>query len=159
MRGECVNGESWISVSEKNRDWEGLRRKLRAGKLVEDAAVEAGIPIDEARKWLEDRRPNADYDDDSLRLLASSALNAGIAALVEAAKETAGRMSAEGGGMGASYKYFDVDAAKALVNAGLKIRTMVGAKRKAAASARDLFDAASGDAERKLGWDFPDGDD
>lgn len=68
-------------------------------------------------------------------------------------------MSAEGGGMGASYKYFDVDAAKALVNAGLKIRTMVGAKRKAAASARDLFDAASGDAERKLGWDFPDGDD
>jgi hypothetical protein len=147
------SGEDGISVNEKKRDWEGLARKLRAGKLLEQAAEEAGIPIEEAKTWLKDRRVEPEYDDDSLRLLSAKALVSGVHTLIAAAKEKDGRIRAEGGEFGDSYQYLDVDAAKALVTAGLKIRSMLGRGKTAGVVGKDLFDA-----DEDTTWEFPTSD-
>lgn len=72
-------------------------------------------------------------------------------ALIRAAKTGEGRVKAEGGEFGSTYEYSDVDAAKALVQAGIKVRSMIGGKKEKPlpGEASDLFDRV-GD------WGFPD---
>ncbi len=142
---------SAISLKEENRDWEGLERKLSRGKLLEVAAVEAGIPLEEAQKWLAERRESHAYDDDSLRILSAKALVAGMNALIRASKKDEGRVSSEGGEFGESFVYHDVDAAKALVASAIKMRGMIGDK-KDPAKGGDLFDRVIG---QTTSWIFP----
>ncbi len=128
-----------------------LARKISRGKLVEEAAAEAGIPLEEAQKWLEERRKSKVYDEDSLRLLSAQALYAGMQALIRHSRNHDGRVKVEGGEFGQTYQFDDVDAAKALVAAGIKIRTMLGAGKGKPTPGEvidDLFDRASN-------WNFP----
>lgn len=137
-----------ISVRDEKRDWEGLESKLSSGKLLEQAAIEAGIPIEEARTWLSARRDNHPYDDDTLRILAAESLVTGLHALMEIAKEREGRIKAEGGEFGRTFEFHDTDAAKALVQAGLKMKSLLGVT-KVTTAAKDLFDLATSS------WEFP----
>ncbi len=144
--------EIFISLKEEKRDWEGLARKISRGLLPEDAATEAGIPWEEAKTWLEARRATKSYDDDSLRLLSAKALAEGLEALMREAQNSEGRVKGEGGEFGRTFEFGDIDAAKALVAAGLKLRSMLasepGTKKTAGQVIDDLFDRASN-------WSFP----
>ena len=149
MACEFKKWRSPISLKEEKRDWEGLERKLSRGKLLEKAAEESGIPLEEAQIWLANRRETHSYDDDSLRILSAKALVSGMNALIRASQEKDGRIKGEGGTIGSTYEYSDVDAAKALVMAGLKVRSMIGARKepeKKTGEQDDLFDRA---------WNFP----
>lgn len=106
------------------------------------------MPLEDAKNWLASRRETHAYDDDSLRILSAKALVTGMNALIVAAKNRSGRIKAEGGEFGSTYHYDDVDAAKALVQTGIRVRSMLGEAKAAASGPRDLFDAADG-------WDFP----
>lgn len=131
------------------RDWGSFEGKLRAGKLVEQAAEEAGIPLGEAAAWLASNRKNAP-DDDALRVLAAEAIHHGITTLIELSKIRDGRKkslsesdtSPQGGvTRSVTLDYPDEGAAKALVSAGLAIRKMIRPRPEVEASgAKDLFD-------------------
>ncbi len=121
--------------------------------MPEQAAVEAGIPLEEAKTWLAERRDSAAYDDDSLRVLAASALQTGVDVLTRIAQEKDGRIKNGGGEFSETIEYHDTDAAKALLNAGLKLRAMLGVgKRPVKGGQPDLFD---GDESDTGPWSFP----
>lgn len=114
--------------------------------------MEAGIPLEEAKEGLAKRRETHGYDDDSLRILASKALMEGMQALIRASKNDKGRVKAEGGEFGSTLEYADVEAAKTLVMAGLKMRGMLGGKKGKETGADDLFDRP---APEENNWTFP----
>ena len=76
---------------------------------------------------LEGRRPAHALDDDSLRIMASRAISGAVAALEELAAMSAGRIrsSALGPGMSEVTDYPDLAAAKALLDAGIRIKKLL----------------------------------
>lgn len=138
-------------MAEQTRDWGAFEAKLAAGKLVEQAAAEVGIPIDEAKAHLELRRTHHVVDDDSLRVLAAEALYHGMTTLIGLAKLIEGRRESvttrEGQGEDAAsstikFDFPDLGAAQELVRTGVKLRQMLGTAKAVAGGQRDLFDEA-----------------
>lgn len=122
--------------------------KLRRGKSVEDAALEAGIPLEEAHTYLAKTRENVPFDDDSLRLAAAEAMSHGLGKLIEIAtappRVTKETHFEDGAMIGqAQTESTDLDAAKTLVRFALDARKMIGAKKGAPIdeALKDLFDS------------------
>ncbi len=139
------------------REWTFFEQKLQAGKLIEQAAEETGIPIDEAVAWLAESRSGA-KDDGALRILAAEALHHGITTLIELTKIRDGRVGTEtdeddeaGTRRTTKFDHPDGPAARALVQAGLKIRQMIAAPKEAGQGAKDLFDRPAAASN----WSFP----
>lgn len=127
---------------------------MGAGKLLEVAAEEMGIPLAEAIEWLVAKKDAAAQDEAAARILAAEALEAGIAKL-KALAEGEQRVSSEsetiqGNGSSTSYRADDLAAAKALVDTALKLRRGFGRPQSAesAGSQKDLFDTPPSN------WDF-----
>lgn len=134
-----------------SRDYPGLERKLARGKTLEQASLETGIPLEEAKAYIEKRRESAkETEDDALLLFSNEALQTALKTLKRAANDQE-RMSSEGFGEGryTSYATTDVEAAKALLKAGLDARRMLEKKKSSAKLGPmaqgivDLFDATS----------------
>lgn len=144
-------------AKDKKPDFGALERKLSAGKPLSLAAEEAGMPLQEAEKWLEEQRYRAVYDDDALRLAAAEALHYGLTALIWASQQHDGRIGMSGdanhGGM-TSMQYPDNDAAKALLAFSLNARKMLRPKDKKESTGNDLFDSFSGTVTGA--WTFKD---
>ncbi len=136
----------------EKRDWQAFEGKLQAGKLIEQAAEEAGIPVEEAVEWLAAQRGNK-KDDEALRVLSAEALHHGITTLIELARDRTGRTSSISAHLGGSEStiYDDVDAAKELVRTGLKLRQLIKTPEKQNGQP-DLFDRAPASSN----WTFPD---
>jgi hypothetical protein len=137
----------------KRKDFGSLRRKLAAGKLLTDAAAESGMTVEEAQDYLAGRQGQ---DDESLRAFSDEALRVALTALTAAVKEGS-RTIGEGYGEGRfdRYQSVDLDAAKALLKAGMDARKMLRRSKEikieaAAAGQVDLFDAGP--------WTFKDSD-
>ncbi len=138
-----------------SRDWPGFERKLGAGKLIEQAAEEAGIPLAEAVDWLAKNRSDT-KDEAALRILAAEALHHGITTLIELTKIRTGRVgtlteTCEMGGTTTKFDHPDGAAARALVQAGLKLRDLIKPAAKADGEAKDLFDRPAAGSN----WTFP----
>jgi hypothetical protein len=136
------------------RDWRAFERKLAGGKLIEQAAEEAGIPVAEAVDWLAANRKQL-QDDEALRILAAEALSHGITTLIELTKIRDGRIGTETereGKMAITTKFDHPDgsAARTLVQAGLKLRQMIRPRAEKDAAGKDLFDSSTGDSN----WQF-----
>ncbi len=147
--------QNFASVISVGRDWQAFERKLAAGKLIEQAAEEAGIPVDEAVKWLAEHRGKT-KDEEALRVLSAEALHHGITTLIELTKIREGRVGTstetfEMGGTSIKYDHPDGAAARALVQAGLKLRQMIAAPAKKDGEGKDLFDKPAKDSN----WTFP----
>lgn len=152
------------SIKGASEKWEGLERKLRRGKSLEQASSEAGIDLEEAKTWLEARRQNRGFDDDSLALVGAEALHHGIEVLIELSKIRTGRVGTEGtregSGPGAistttKFDHPDLGAAQELVRAGLKIRQILDAAKAPTRKddgSPDLFDQTPPEASN---WSFP----
>lgn len=140
----------------EKRDWQAFEGKLQAGKLIEQAADEAGIPVEEAVEWLATARGQKD-DEKALRLLSAEALHHGITTLIELSKIREGRVGTaseeddEGLKRTTKYDHPDGAAARALVQTGLKLRQLIK-PREAQNRQPDLFDRAPAGSN----WSFPD---
>ncbi len=137
-------------------DWQAFERKLAAGKLIEQAADEAGVSVDQAVTWLADKRGSS-KDDAALRILAAEALHHGITTLIELTKIREGRVGTatqddEDLGTRTTTKFDHPDgaAARALVATGLKLRQLIKPAADAG-GAPDLFDRPAGQSN----WTFP----
>lgn len=139
----------------KGPDYSALRRKLAAGLPLLEAAALAGMTEDAAKDYLAKRESE---DDKSLRAFSDQALRVSLAALTRAVKEKNRKVSQHDQGDDGSFTMYkeaviDVDAAKALLKAGMDARAML---RRAAggtgggeeAGERDLFDI------KVTGWSF-----
>ncbi len=142
-----------------DRDWPSFERKLQAGKLIEQAAEEVGIPVAEAVAWLAEKRGKS-KDDEALRILSAEALHHGITTLIELTKIRDGRVGTETDVTGdgkdrtsttTKFDHPDGPAARALVQAGLKLRDLIKPPAKDAGEAKDLFDRPAAAAN----WSFP----
>ncbi len=140
------------------RDWPSFERKLQGGKLIEQAAEEAGVPVDEALAWLAEKRGTR-KDDEALRILSAEALHHGITTLIELTKIREGRVGTEKaltdndeGRTSTTTKFDHPDgpAARALVQAGLKLRDLIKPAVKGDGEAKDLFDRPAA-----ANWSFP----
>ena len=133
-----------ISLSPKSRDWVALERKISAGKLVETAAEECGIPLDEALAFVATRHEAAAADEHALRLMSASAIEAALGKLQDLASGGQRVASeASGNGIMTGYVSDDLKAAQTLLEAGIKIRRLLGKTKAEAAkdeTTRDLFD-------------------
>lgn len=148
-----MGGVTLKSVSERQRLCEGLERKLAQQKSLEQAAEEMGVPLNHAEEVLQGvRLSRAKTSDDHLELFAAEALKTALHTLKKAMKE-GNREVSVGHGEGSFTKeaVIDVDAAKALLRAGLDAQKILDRRRARAKSAdgkggdrlpgeRDLFD-------------------
>lgn len=139
----------------EKRDWKAFELKLKRGKLIEQAAEEAGIPVEEATAWLAESRSNA-KDDGALRILAAEALHHGVKTLIELTKLREGRVGTSTTYEGEStsttkFDHPDGAAARALVQTGLKLRQMIKTPEKDPNEASDLFDREPTSSN----WTFP----
>lgn len=139
------------------RDWTAFERKLQAGKLIEQAAEESGVPVDEAVTWLAERRGRT-KDEEALRILSAEALHHGITTLIELAKIRDGRVGTEteqdedlGVRTTTKYDHPDGAAARTLVQTGLKLRQLIKPPVKADGEVKDLFDRPVAPSN----WTFP----
>ncbi len=140
-----------------DRDWIAFERKLAAGKLIEQAAEESGIPVDDAVLWLAEKRGKS-KDEEALRILAAEALHHGITTLIELTKIREGRTGTEteadrdlGVTKTTKFDHPDGAAARALVQTGLKLRQMIKPPAKTDGDGQDLFDKAPPSGN----WTFP----
>jgi uncharacterized protein (DUF1800 family) len=134
------------------RDFSALEAKLARGKPLCLAAEEAGIPVEEAKEWLDKRRlPDDQASGDQLALFADEAMAVALAALKDAiAEKNRAVMSTERDGPSvftSKEAVLDLDAAKALLRAAMDARRMLERRktpqRKAQAvseAVQDLFD-------------------
>jgi len=138
------------------RDFPSLERKLARGAPLEVACEQTGIPLPEAETYLELRRSRGDTGtEDQLSLFSDEALRVAIRTLKRAIKEkNRGVINEEseyrdGAKVSVRVKeqVLDVDAAKALLKAGIEVRRMLerrkAPERKGKAvgdTAKDLFD-------------------
>lgn len=138
------------SLKSDARDWEGLGRKLRAGKSLDQAAAETGIPLDEVAKFFEDRAKATEHEVECFGMAADDAMKRGLRELRKIAKagprysET--EYSDEGKPMSSRTPIStDLEAAKLLLkfaeNVKLKLRRNQ-AQAQVAKSQADLFDKA-----------------
>ncbi len=139
------------------RDWTAFERKLQAGKLIEQAAEESGVPVEEAVSWLADRRGKV-KDEQALRILSAEALHHGITTLIELAKIRDGRVGTEteddsdlGVRKTTKFDHPDGAAARTLVQTGLKLRQLIAGPAKDDGAAKDLFDRPPPPSN----WTFP----
>ncbi len=140
-----------------------LEKKLRRGKTLEQAASEAGVDLDEAKKWLEAKRALKGFDDDTLALVGAEALHYGVKTLIELSKIREGRVGTETEQTGSGedrtstttkFDHPDLGAAQELVRTAMKIRQLIAPKAKGARDeeGEDLFDGAPVGGEL---WEFP----
>lgn len=137
-----------------DRDWQSFERKLQAGKLIEQAAEETGIPTEEAVEWLAAKRSKS-KDEEALRILAAEALHHGITTLIELSKIREGRVGTETEYEGESsrtikFDHPDTAAARTLVQTGLQLRKLIKAPAQKEGESKDLFDRAPAS-----NWSFP----
>lgn len=129
----------------QERDWQSLESKLSRGLLLEQAVLETGIPLEEAKKWLEERRKNGEFDDSTLRIVAAEALYHGLEKLIKLANADK-RISSESFGESGSTSFESVDlqAARTLVKTALDLTKILKSNKKAdnekPSVAPDLFD-------------------
>lgn len=135
-----------MSLKASTRDWEGLRRKLRAGKTVELAAIEMGIPLDEVKAWVDEQEAARAFDDLTWRESAHAALETAMRTLRKVAKQGPRTSTTERDGervYTCTPVNSDVDAARALLKFAEGMRKG-GVKEKliqeSAKGNRDLFD-------------------
>lgn len=146
------------SVSDRRRLCEGLERKLAAQKSLDQAAEEMGISVADADLLLKEVRDSrAKTQDDQLEQFANEALKIALRTLKKAAgegnRETGQGM---GDGMYTTEAPVDVDAAKALLRAGLDAQKLIDRRRERSAArsrtggaglvdpqGRDLFDRSN----------------
>lgn len=113
-----------ISVSGKNRNWECLNRKISQGISLEDAAIECGIPLNEAVAYISDRMTAVDTLNFELRLIGQNAIKNALTKLTELSqgKQRISSISNAGDNRGRKIQALtsdDLDAAKALAKFGL----------------------------------------
>lgn len=139
-----------------DRDWESFERKLSAGKLIEQAADEAGIPVEEAVNWLAEKRGQK-KDEEALRILAAEALHHGITTLIELTKIRAGRVGTvsegdenHGGRTTTKFEHPDTAAARTLVQTGIQLRKLIKSPAEKQGDGKDLFDRTPAS-----NWTFP----
>lgn len=143
-----------MTSKSNHRDYAALRRKLSLGRTIEEAAVESGMPLEEARTYLlRERSSELEHGDEKLLMWSQKALNRAYRALSNAIAEK-NRQVADGttGECGSYTKeaVLDVDAAKALLKAALDARKMIDKRREVQrrgvlpggqlAGERDLFE-------------------
>ncbi len=136
---------------ETSKKYQPLARKIRAGKSFDVAAVECGIPEDEwelARKSVQGRLPALQTSDLALHRLAMDSIKAGVKKLKELAEE--GQRENYAGQTGRDVDYL---AAKALLDAGIKLRGTISASVEPVTETgkRDIFDLR-GSIEVKGPW-------
>ena len=110
---------------------QSLRAKLSLGWSVKDAAEQLGIPLEDAEKEAKEILQKTSEDDAGLHLLAFDAIRTGIEKLKEISAEGY-RVSSTGLG-GEKLESVDLVAAKALVDSGIKIRSLIGKTKEKAA--------------------------
>lgn len=147
-------------VEPANRDWQSLVRKIERGATLEDALSESGIPEEELGTLLSDRLKKQAMDEAMLHVTAAFALKVGVQTLCQIA--LAGpRLSVTtvNGETVETVKPIstDLDAAKALVNFGLRARNLAskasGGPGKGQVAGGDLFDRLRQDPGP---WDLKD---
>lgn len=133
------------------KDFRALRHKLASGKVLADAASEAGMSLDEAQAYLKSRD---EEEDETLLAFSDEALRVALMALKRAVREknrsVASILYEKDNVTGDSTKtesresVIDVDAAKALLKAGMQAKKMLrdreGSGGAVPAGQKDLFD-------------------
>lgn len=134
--------------------FKSLERKLASGKTLEQAALEAGLEVDAAREYLAQRRTSAaETEDDTLLLFSNEALRTAMNVLKRATRDP-DRIKSETFDMGGTtFALTDIEAAKALLTAGLAARKMLYS-RKTATSKMQNLDALSDLFDRTDPWEF-----
>lgn len=140
------------------QDWQGLEKKLAAGKTLQTAAIECGIDLAFAEEYAKGRLKQSILDDVGLIESASVALQVGLQKLIDIANAppmlknvTESEGSKEDGDFVSTSKTFeatDLDAAKALVKYAVDVRKLVGTKSGVGGKTGypDLFDSQKGDS-------------
>lgn len=146
-------------VRKAKRDWEGLAKKISAGKPIEQASVESGIPQEEVLEWIKGNDPLVQKEDYALRLLAHEAIQEGFEVLKKIAAEGE-RCDDRMQGSGTYGRDTDLDAAKAMVTMGINLRKILASGARGMSVKRtnpdgsseqlDLFDSAGP-------WQFSEG--
>lgn len=108
-----------------------LHKKLSEGWTVQEACEQLGIPEEKGKELAEEILKKSSQDDSSLHLLAFDSLKTGIEKLKQIVVE--GPRYSESGAMGSRVESVDLIAAKSLVDAGLKIRALIGKTKEKAA--------------------------
>ena len=125
-----------MSVEPPKRNWQSLERKISQGTSIEEAAVEAGIPLEEVFDYVSGRLKAADTLDWQLRLVAGRALETSMTKLMELAEGEER--------FGQNFESTDLLAAKELARialAAMKLTKASAAKQKSDTSPDDdIFD-------------------
>ncbi len=138
-RSNFWNGD-FISVSGKTRDWEALARKIALGNTVEEAAEEAGVPLDEVFTYISERMGLVDTLNFQLRLIGQGAIKKALTKLSTLAEGDARE--------GKDFESTDLMAARELARLGiesLKLSRSGLSKRGEGDAQKDLFDLADSD--------------
>lgn len=145
------------SVKGKPEKWQSLQRKLKRGKTLEQASIEAGVDLEEAEAMLKERRDRPSFENDALAMVGAEALHYGIKTLIALTQIRDGRIGGEGGGaMATKFDHPDLPAAQTLVRAGLDIKKMLLKKESPGGEpGDDLFDKAGSSGGN---WSFTDRD-
>lgn len=64
-------------------DWQGLEKKISLGKDVETSAKEMGIPLQDAKDYLQAKREADDYDKEEAQIVSRSVLEESLVILRE----------------------------------------------------------------------------
>lgn len=126
-----------ISVSEKKRDWEGLRRKISRGVPLEEASVQLGIPLEEVFSHVSEKLSEIDTLNFELRLVGQGNLKKALTKLRKLASENVRE--------GKDFESTDFMAAQALGKLAieaLKLSKSGKGARDAGGGQPDLFDVA-----------------
>ena len=131
-------------------DWLGLERKISQGKLLEQAAEEMGIPLEDAKNHVLGRRSGGEGADDAgLHLTAAYAIQTAVAKLAKLAEgDVRESNKTVFGAESTSYESTDLKAAQELLKAGIQLKKMlrprqVQGKPGSPAAGGDLFDGTS----------------
>ena len=137
---------------EHSKKYQPLARKIRSGKSFETAAIELGIAEEEwttARKAMMAMLPELQTADLTLHKLAMDSIKTGVRHLKKIAEEGPRVDSSKEPG-----RDVDFQAAKALLDAGIKLRGTISASVEPAPvdkGKRDIFDL-TGTLEIKGPW-------
>lgn len=124
-----------ISVEGPKRDWQALERKISEGISLEQAAVDAGIPVEEVYARVTEGLKRTDDLNWQLRIIGQGSLKTSLAKLTKLANG--------GERMGKDLESTDLLAAKELARLGMQAikLSMAGqAPREGGNGQKDLFD-------------------
>lgn len=123
-----------ISLKPRKRDWQSLERKIAAGSSLEDAARQAGIPLEEVYQRVKDLGKEVDTLNYELRIMAQGSIEQALTKLKKLARGNAR--------LGQHFESTDLLAARELAKFGIEALKLAktGKAQGATAGEKDLFD-------------------